>query len=236
MTAPTLPAACEPRLRPPPRGQDEWEIEQLRRALARARRRLPARRRGRAARGHRREGGRSDCVEAMIEAGSGELAISGAFHRLTDRQFAAGEIVDVDLSPASQRLPRGHGAEHLLGEPSPGGAAALRRDARCLRRCSGRRPSREHRRIGPSWRARTRCARRATSRSGRSGTSGPRRRTRAAAAPDREHGPDRGGDGLHDRPRRVHRAEHPDSSKTRSSSPRTAARPVNTFTRELQEV
>ena len=72
-------------------------------------------------------------------AGSEELAISGAFQ--ADRPaVAAGEIVDVDLFPAPQRLPRGHGAEHLLGEPLARGAAALRRDS-LLRRCSGRRAS-----------------------------------------------------------------------------------------------
>ena len=59
-------------------------------------------------------------VEAMVEAGSEELSISGAFHRLTDRPFAAGEIVDVDLFPGSHSGYRADTARNIfLGEPSP---------------------------------------------------------------------------------------------------------------------
>ena len=59
-------------------------------------------------------------VEAMVEAGSEELSISGAFHHLTDRPFAAGEIVDVDLFPGSRGGYRADTARNIfLGEPSP---------------------------------------------------------------------------------------------------------------------
>lgn len=99
--------------------KDEWEIEQLRRAsvahdagyeravevvgpgvtVARA---------------------GAEIVEAMVDAGSEELAISGAFHRLTDRRFAAGEIVDVDLFPGSHGGYRADTARNIfLGEPAP---------------------------------------------------------------------------------------------------------------------
>jgi Xaa-Pro aminopeptidase len=62
----------------------------------------------------------SSIVEAMIEAGSEELAISGAFQRFTDRPFAAGEIVDVDLFPGSHAGYRADTARNIfLGEPSP---------------------------------------------------------------------------------------------------------------------
>ncbi|MBB4661338.1 M24 family metallopeptidase [Conexibacter arvalis] len=61
----------------------------------------------------------AEVVRAMLAAGSGELALSGVFHHLSDRPFAAGEVVDLDLFPGS------HGGYHadtarnlFLGEPS----------------------------------------------------------------------------------------------------------------------
>jgi Xaa-Pro aminopeptidase len=99
--------------------KDSWEIEQLRlaslahdagyqRAIEVVRPGVTVARAG------------SLIVEAMVEAGSEELSISGAFHRLTDRQFAAGEIVDVDLFPGSHGGYRADTARNIfLGEPSP---------------------------------------------------------------------------------------------------------------------
>jgi hypothetical protein len=77
----------------------------------------------------------------------------------------------------------------FLGEPSPRAqrlydATLAAYDAAVDAFARGHRPS--------MWRARTRCARRATSRSGRWAWSGPRRRSRTAAAQDGD-GPDRGG-------------------------------------------
>lgn len=57
-------------------------------------------------------------VAAMLAAGSGELSISGTFHHLGDRRFAAGEIVDVDLFPGSSGGYRADSARNVfLGEP-----------------------------------------------------------------------------------------------------------------------
>jgi Xaa-Pro aminopeptidase len=59
-------------------------------------------------------------VRAMLEAGSEELAIVGSFHHLTNRPFAAGEIVDVDLWPGSHGGYRADSARNVfLGEPTP---------------------------------------------------------------------------------------------------------------------
>jgi Xaa-Pro aminopeptidase len=59
-------------------------------------------------------------VRAMLEAGSEELAIVGSFHQLTNRPFAAGEIVDVDLWPGSHGGYRADSARNVfLGEPTP---------------------------------------------------------------------------------------------------------------------
>jgi Xaa-Pro aminopeptidase len=60
----------------------------------------------------------SEIVRAMVEAGSEELSIAGAFHHLTDRRFEAGEIVDVDLFPGSHGGYRADTARNVfLGEP-----------------------------------------------------------------------------------------------------------------------
>ncbi len=59
-------------------------------------------------------------VRAMLEAGSEELAIVGSFHHLTNRPFAAGEIVDVDLWPGSHGGYRADSARNVfLGDPTP---------------------------------------------------------------------------------------------------------------------
>jgi Xaa-Pro aminopeptidase len=59
-------------------------------------------------------------VRAMLEAGSEELAIVGSFHHLTNRPFAAGEIVDVDLWPGSHGGYRADSARNVfLGAPTP---------------------------------------------------------------------------------------------------------------------
>jgi Xaa-Pro aminopeptidase len=99
--------------------KDEWEIAQLRRASlahdAGYRRAVEVVRPGVTV-----AGAGALIVEAMVEAGSEELSISGAFHRLTDRRFAAGEIVDVDLFPGSHGGYRADTARNIfLGEPSP---------------------------------------------------------------------------------------------------------------------
>ena len=61
----------------------------------------------------------SEIIRAMVEAGSEELAIAGAFHHLTDRRFAPGEIVDVDLFPGSHGGYRADTARNVfLGEPT----------------------------------------------------------------------------------------------------------------------
>lgn len=61
----------------------------------------------------------SEIIRAMVEAGSEELSIAGAFHHLTDRRFEAGEIVDVDLFPGSHGGYRADTARNVfLGEPS----------------------------------------------------------------------------------------------------------------------
>ena len=98
--------------------KDDWEIEQLRRAsLAHDAGYLRAVEVVRPGVTVARAG--ALIVEAMVEAGSEELAISGAFHRLTGRPFAAGEIVDVDLFPGSHGGYRADTARNIfLGEPS----------------------------------------------------------------------------------------------------------------------
>ena len=61
----------------------------------------------------------AEIVSAMIEAGSGELAIVGTFRDLSDRRFATGDIVDVDLWPGSHGGYRADSARNVfLGEPS----------------------------------------------------------------------------------------------------------------------
>jgi Xaa-Pro aminopeptidase len=61
----------------------------------------------------------SEIVRAMVEAGSEELSIAGAFHHLTARRFEAGEIVDVDLFPGSHGGYRADTARNVfLGEPT----------------------------------------------------------------------------------------------------------------------
>lgn len=61
----------------------------------------------------------SEIVRAMVEAGSEELSIAGAFHHLTDRRFEQGEIVDVDLFPGSHGGYRADTARNVfLGEPA----------------------------------------------------------------------------------------------------------------------
>jgi Xaa-Pro aminopeptidase len=59
-------------------------------------------------------------LRAMLDAGSEELALSGAFHHLGTRQFRAGEIVDVDLFPGSHGGYRADSARNVfLGDPTP---------------------------------------------------------------------------------------------------------------------
>jgi Xaa-Pro aminopeptidase len=59
-------------------------------------------------------------VRAMLDAGSEELAIVGSFHQLSNRPFAAGEIVDVDLWPGSHGGYRADSARNVfLGDPTP---------------------------------------------------------------------------------------------------------------------
>ena len=66
----------------------------------------------------------SEIIRAMVQAGSEELSIAGAFHHLTDRRFEPGEIVDVDLFPGSHGGYRADTARNVfLGEPT---AEALR--------------------------------------------------------------------------------------------------------------
>jgi Xaa-Pro aminopeptidase len=61
----------------------------------------------------------SEIIRAMVEAGSEELSIAGAFHHLTERRFEAGEIVDVDLFPGSHGGYRADTARNVfLGEPT----------------------------------------------------------------------------------------------------------------------
>jgi Xaa-Pro aminopeptidase len=61
----------------------------------------------------------AEIVSAMIAAGSEELAIFGTFKDLSDRAFAAGDIVDVDLWPGSHGGYRADSARNLfLGEPT----------------------------------------------------------------------------------------------------------------------
>ncbi len=60
----------------------------------------------------------AEIVSAMIEAGSGELAIVGTFKDLSDRRFQDGDIVDVDLWPGSHGGYRADSARNVfLGEP-----------------------------------------------------------------------------------------------------------------------
>lgn len=62
----------------------------------------------------------AEVVAAMTAAGSGELALSGVFHHLSPREFAAGEIVDLDLFPGSYAGYRADTARNLfLGDPGP---------------------------------------------------------------------------------------------------------------------
>jgi Xaa-Pro aminopeptidase len=99
--------------------KDGWEIEQLRRAsfahdagYARAVEVVKP--------GVTVAQAGAEIVRAMVEAGSEELSISGAFHHLTDRRFEAGEIVDVDLFPGSHGGYRADTARNIfLGEPTP---------------------------------------------------------------------------------------------------------------------
>ncbi|MEO9174508.1 MAG: Xaa-Pro peptidase family protein [Gaiellales bacterium] len=59
-------------------------------------------------------------VRAMLDAGSEELAIVGSFHQLSNRPFAPGEIVDVDLWPGSHGGYRADSARNVfLGDPTP---------------------------------------------------------------------------------------------------------------------
>jgi Xaa-Pro aminopeptidase len=59
-------------------------------------------------------------VRAMLDAGSEELAIVGSFHQLSNRPFAAGEVVDVDLWPGSHGGYRADSARNVfLGDPTP---------------------------------------------------------------------------------------------------------------------
>jgi Xaa-Pro aminopeptidase len=61
----------------------------------------------------------AEIIAAMVEAGSEELSIVGAFKRLTDRRFASGDIVDVDLFPGSHGGYRADTARNVfLGEPT----------------------------------------------------------------------------------------------------------------------
>lgn len=61
----------------------------------------------------------AEVVAAMLAAGSGELALSGVFHHLSPRPFAAGEVVDLDLFPGSHGGYRADTARNLfLGAPS----------------------------------------------------------------------------------------------------------------------
>jgi len=61
----------------------------------------------------------TEIVRAMIDAGSEGLEIAGSFHRLTDRRFTPGEIVDVDLFPGAHGGYRADTARNVfLGEPS----------------------------------------------------------------------------------------------------------------------
>lgn len=60
-----------------------------------------------------------EIIRAMVAAGSEELSIVGSFHHLTDRRFASGEIVDVDLFPGSHGGYRADTARNVfLGEPT----------------------------------------------------------------------------------------------------------------------
>jgi Xaa-Pro dipeptidase len=55
----------------------------------------------------------------MLDAGSEELALSGAFKRLTDRRFVPSDIVDVDLFPGSYGGYRADTARTVfVGEPN----------------------------------------------------------------------------------------------------------------------
>ena len=60
-----------------------------------------------------------EIVRAMVKAGSGELAIVGSFAELTDRTFAEGDVVDVDLWPGSHHGYHADSARNFfLGEPT----------------------------------------------------------------------------------------------------------------------
>lgn len=60
-----------------------------------------------------------EIVRAMVEAGSEELSIVGSFHALTQRRFAAGEVVDVDLFPGSHGGYRADTARNVfIGDPT----------------------------------------------------------------------------------------------------------------------
>jgi Xaa-Pro aminopeptidase len=64
----------------------------------------------------------AEIVRAMLEAGSEELSIVGTFKNLTDRRFAAGDIVDVDLYPGSHGGYRADTARNVfVGEPTEEG-------------------------------------------------------------------------------------------------------------------
>ena len=61
----------------------------------------------------------AEIVRAMVEAGSEELSIVGTFAHLSDRRFAPGDVVDVDLFPGSHGGYRADTARNVfVGEPS----------------------------------------------------------------------------------------------------------------------
>ena len=205
--------------------KDGWEIEQLRRASlahdAGYRRAVEVVRPGVTV---ARAG--ALIVEAMVEAGSEEPVISGAFHRLTDRPFAAGEIVDVDLFPGSCSGYRADTARNIfLGEPSP--------EARRLYDATLAAYDAAVAAVRPGVTAesvtspvRTRCGRRATSRSGRSGTAwASATRTSRRCSNRATRTSSRRGWSSRSTPVRSSRGIRRFTSKTRSSSLRTAARP-----------
>jgi Xaa-Pro aminopeptidase len=60
-----------------------------------------------------------EIISAMVDAGDETMEIAGAFTRLSDRKFAKGDIVDVDLWPGSYEGYRADSARNVfIGEPS----------------------------------------------------------------------------------------------------------------------
>ncbi len=60
-----------------------------------------------------------EIISAMVEAGDETMEIAGAFKSLSDRKFATGDIVDVDLWPGSYEGYRADSARNIfIGEPS----------------------------------------------------------------------------------------------------------------------